>query len=62
LGHNKIGDKGGKAIGKALEVSPAFVSSFSFSCAVISLLGNPYFCDFGAAGEQDAPNTQFEKQ
>ena len=36
LGGNKIGDEGGKAIGKALEVSPAFVSSFSFPCAVTS--------------------------
>jgi hypothetical protein len=33
---NQIGDEGGKAIAKALEVSPVFVSSFSFSCAVIS--------------------------
>jgi Ran GTPase-activating protein (RanGAP) involved in mRNA processing and transport len=37
LSGNRIGDEGGKAIGKALEVSPAFVSSFSFSCAVTSL-------------------------
>jgi hypothetical protein len=35
---NNIGDEGGKAIGKALEVSPVFVSSFSFPFAVIALL------------------------
>jgi hypothetical protein len=36
LSHNKIGGEGGKAIGKALEVSPVFVSSFSFPFAVIA--------------------------
>ena len=34
LSENEIGDEGGKAIAKALEVSSVFVSSFSFSCAV----------------------------
>ena len=34
LRSNKIGPEGGKAIAKALEVSPFFVSFFSFSCAV----------------------------
>ena len=41
LGDDKIGPEGGKAIAKALEVSPVFVSSFSFSCAVTLPLGNP---------------------
>ena len=34
LWKNNTGDVGGTAIAKALEVSPVFVFSFSFSCAV----------------------------
>ena len=40
LRYNKIGPEGGKAIGKALEVSPVFVSSFSFSVRLPPTPGN----------------------
>jgi hypothetical protein len=41
---NKIGGEGGKAIGKALEVSHVLVSSFSFSCAVTASLVTNLVC------------------
>jgi Ran GTPase-activating protein (RanGAP) involved in mRNA processing and transport len=37
LRNNRIGDEGGKAIGKALEVSPVFRVLFPCSCAVTRL-------------------------
>ena len=41
---NEIGDKGGKAIGKALEVSFVLVSSFVFLCGYLPSLGNQPCC------------------
>jgi hypothetical protein len=59
---NEIGDKGGKAIGKALEVSFVLVSSFVFLCGYLPSSRQPSSCDFGAAEEHDAQGAKLGAQ